>query len=126
MTRKILEFFGYGLAPLVTDFVTSNLFYYLLDWSVTLCGMIGFLAGTVVAYFIYLLVTFSERQLGFSWLSLYRYLKSSFLAAVIRAVTLSLLEWLTSWPGFVILLLSLGVSSLVRFLLAHFYVFRKI
>ncbi len=110
---------------MMTDFITATLLYYIFDWSVTLCGMLGFVTGTLTAYFIHLRVTFVERNLGFSWRALYRFLNSSILAAIIRVVSLALLEWLTSFYGFIILLLSISISSLTRYLLAHFYVFRK-
>ncbi|HNQ91537.1 MAG TPA: GtrA family protein [Alphaproteobacteria bacterium] len=126
MREKILKFFGLGSAAIVTDFVVSTLLYYLFAWPLVVCGMVGFLAGAVVAYFIYLKVTFAERVLSFSWLGLYRFLKASFLAAIVRVVALSLLDWLSGFYGFVTLLLSICISSATRYLLARFYVFRKI
>lgn len=126
MNNKILKFLGLGSAAILTDFFTSNLLFYSLNWSVTLCGMLGFLAGTIVAYFIHLRVTFVARNLDFSWQALYRFLKSSLLAAIIRVLSLSLLEWFTNFYGFIVLLLSIGISSLTRYLLANFYVFKKL
>jgi len=124
--HKSLKFFGIGSAPLLADLFCSNIIHYTLGWSLTLSGMIGFLAGTVTAYFLYLFITFAERHLDFTWKSLYRFLKSSVLAAFIRIIALSTLEWITSLYGFVILLLSIALSSLTRYILAHFYVFKKI
>ncbi|HOO51997.1 MAG TPA: GtrA family protein [Alphaproteobacteria bacterium] len=125
LKEKTLKFFGVGSAPLLTDLLTSNLIHYLLDWSLTLSGLIGFLAGTVMAYFLYLYITFAERELDFSWKSLYRFLKSSLLAAIIRVASLSVLEWTTNWFGFVIFALSIALSGICRYCLAHFYVFKK-
>lgn len=126
MREKILKFFGYGSAAVVTDFAVSTIFYYLFSLPLVLCGMIGFLSGAMVAYFIYLKVTFAERFLSFSWFSLYRFVKASLLAAAVRVVALSLLDWFAGFYGFVTLFLSIAISSSMRFLLANFYVFRKI
>ncbi|MDY0029733.1 MAG: GtrA family protein [Pseudobdellovibrionaceae bacterium] len=125
LKNKSLKFFGIGSAPLLADFFCSNIIHYTLSWSLTLSGMIGFLAGTITAYFIYLFITFEERHLDFSWKSLYRFLKSSIFAAFIRVASLGILEWATSLYASVIFFASIILSGITRYILAHFYVFKK-
>lgn len=125
MKEKALKFLGLGSAAILTDYILSNILYYTFDWSLTLCGMIGFAAGSLVAYFIHLNVTFATRNLSFTWKSLYRFFKTSIAAAILRVIALFVLDWFTTLYGFVTLLLSILISSAVRFLLSSFYVFRQ-
>lgn len=121
---KFASFAGFGVIPLLVDLAVSNAFFYTLGWSLTLCGMIGFLSNSLASYIIDLKTIFVLKNHSFSWITLWRYMKTSFLAALIRAGSLSFLAWATAWSGSVIFLLSIGIAGGVRTALSHFYVFR--
>jgi putative flippase GtrA len=126
--QLIREFTAYtsvtaiGMAlDLGVAFMLINLF----SVSAVAAGTAGLIIGTIVNYLAHTKVTFAQEHLKPSWLGLFKYAQTCAVGAITRIAVLFILTALSSLNENLVLIIAVGASFSVNYLLSRHYVFRN-
>lgn len=124
--RELSTFLIVGVLTVLVDFVTYRALVWLGELSVDLAKAIGFLAGTLFAYFANRFWTFGHKSSvpGSLWRFLLLYTATLGANVVVNAITLEFLAYATAAVPLAFLLAT-GVSASLNFLGMKFFVFRS-
>lgn len=114
-----------SFSGLITDFAISNILYYALDLHLTLAGFLGFLSGAIAVYFVNLQTTFKSRGFKAHWRTLFRWVRTSFWAAMLRIILLWIFSFFEILPAMMAFVMATALSSGFRTILGYLYVFRS-
>lgn len=122
--KDLLLYTGLTLGGLLVDLTVANTLIYLFSFHVMVGGAFGLLAGAITNYFIHITITFRHRFLSPSWKNFFKYLQTCLFGAGCRLFLLALFAAFSDLPSYLSLILATGLSFLVNYLLAKFYVFK--
>jgi len=123
---EILKYGSLTFGGLAIDIATSILLVYFVHFPIIVAGAFGLLMGAAANYFIHLKITFKDRLLATSWKGYFKYLQTCMIGAAFRLFTLGILSLFTNFSSFLSIIIAIGLSFIVNYLLSKYYVFKPL
>lgn len=122
---EVLKYAALNSVGLLIDIIVSMSLVYLFHLSLVIAGFFGLLTVSVTNYFFHLKVTFRSLNLKPSWKGQFKYMQSCAAGAIARLLTLGFFSLFPLFPEYISILIAIGVSFIVNYLLSKHYVFIK-
>ena len=124
--RQFFRFFGVNILGMVADYLLAVLLASVFGTPYVLAVTCGFILGSFVNYCGHNIFSYEHTSretisaLGFG-----KYLLAVLFSLVVRLIVVAALDYISLLPFWLILLVAIGVSFVVSYVISTLWVFRK-